>query len=238
VGGSSSSSRAPPPPPPQAQSEVVVNQEGSLDELIPGASEENVEPGQEIQSQDKEDLQLIVPDNSDEMPSWVQPFDSQQLRDLLKVAMQSAQGSTWWLAKPIAASVFSLEGSSSHHQVPADPRVANSQALVIAPAKQIITKADSQALVIAPAKQIITKVYTRHRFKRKDAKEVTSPLKSQASPPKSLVFPVTAPDYEAKDNKKATNTTARKRKPTPASETTLRRSKKKNKAQNDGYKPT
>jgi hypothetical protein len=190
---------------------VVVNQEGSLGELIPEVSEENVESDQEIQSQDKEDLQLVIPKNTAEMPSWVQPFDSQQLRDLLKVAMQGAQGSAWWQAMTIAASVFFLEGSSSHHQVATDPLVD-----------------DSQALVIAPAKQIITKVYTRCRFKRKEQKEVTSPLKSLASPPKSPVFVVTAHEYETKDSKKVTKSNAIKRKPTPASEVNLRRSKRNN----------
>jgi hypothetical protein len=66
---------------------VVVNQEGSLDELSPKSSEEHMETNQEAQSKDKEDLQLIVPENIDEILSWVQLFDSKQLKDLLKVAM-------------------------------------------------------------------------------------------------------------------------------------------------------
>jgi hypothetical protein len=66
---------------------------------------------------------------------------------------------------------------------------------------------------------------------------VASSLKSLTSPPKSPVFADTIPEYEAKDNKKATKTTTRKRMPTLASETNLRR-RKRNKAQNDGYKPT
>jgi hypothetical protein len=64
-----------------------VNQEGSLDELSPKSSEEHMEINQEAQSKDKEDLQLIVPENIDEILSWVQLFDSKQLKDLLKVAM-------------------------------------------------------------------------------------------------------------------------------------------------------
>jgi hypothetical protein len=194
---------------------VIVNQQGSMDELNHEASEEYMESDQEVQSQDKEDLQLIIPEKTEEMPNWVQPFDSQQLRDLLKVAMQGAQSNVWWQTKPIVTSTFSLEGSSSHEL--SLPREASD---FLVPT--------SQALVIAPRKQIITKVYTRRRFK--EEKEV-------ASPPKNPVFADTAPEYETQDNKKAAKATARKRKPTSASETNLRRSKR-NKALNDGYKPT
>jgi hypothetical protein len=66
-----------PTPPPQAQVEVQVNQEGSPGELNLVISDDHVEPGYESQSQDKEDLQIVVPNNSEEMPSCIQPFDSQ-----------------------------------------------------------------------------------------------------------------------------------------------------------------
>jgi hypothetical protein len=45
-----------------------------------------VEVGQEAQSMERNDLQLITSENPSEVPEWVAPFDSAQLRSLL-VAM-------------------------------------------------------------------------------------------------------------------------------------------------------
>jgi hypothetical protein len=42
-----------------------------------------VEVGQEAQSMERNDLQLITTKNPSEVPEWVAPFDSAQLRSLL-----------------------------------------------------------------------------------------------------------------------------------------------------------
>jgi hypothetical protein len=46
-----------------------------------------VEVGQEAQSMERNDLQLITTENPSEEPKWVAPFDSTQLRSLLAAAI-------------------------------------------------------------------------------------------------------------------------------------------------------
>jgi hypothetical protein len=53
-----------------------------------------VEVGQEAQSMERNDLQLITT----EVPEWVAPFDFAQLRSLLAVAIPPSQNGNWWLA--------------------------------------------------------------------------------------------------------------------------------------------
>jgi hypothetical protein len=57
-----------------------------------------VEVGQEAQSMERNDLQLITTENPSEVPEWVAPFDFAQLRSLLAVAIPPSQNGNWWLA--------------------------------------------------------------------------------------------------------------------------------------------
>jgi hypothetical protein len=52
-----------------------------------------VEIGQEAQSMERNDLQLITTKNPSEVPEWVAPFDSVQLRSLLVAAIPPSQSS-------------------------------------------------------------------------------------------------------------------------------------------------
>jgi hypothetical protein len=54
--------------------------------------------GQEAQSMERNDLQLIPIDNPSEVPEWVAHFDSAQLRSLLAAAIPSSQSGNWWFA--------------------------------------------------------------------------------------------------------------------------------------------
>jgi hypothetical protein len=83
---------------PQAQVQVLVNQEGSLDLQPFGSSNPHVEVGQEAQSMERNDLQLITIENPSGVPEWVVPFDSAQLRSLLAVAIPPPQSGNWWFA--------------------------------------------------------------------------------------------------------------------------------------------
>jgi hypothetical protein len=49
-----------------------------------------VEVGQEAQSMERNDLQLIPVDNPSEVLKWVAPFDFAQLRSLLAPAIPSS----------------------------------------------------------------------------------------------------------------------------------------------------
>jgi hypothetical protein len=57
-----------------------------------------VEVGQEAQSMERNDLQLITIENPSGVPEWVVPFDSAQLRSLLAVAIPPPQSGNWWFA--------------------------------------------------------------------------------------------------------------------------------------------
>jgi hypothetical protein len=57
-----------------------------------------VEVGQEAQSMERNDLELIPVDNPSEVSEWVAPFDSTQLRSLLVVAIPPSQSGNWWFA--------------------------------------------------------------------------------------------------------------------------------------------
>jgi hypothetical protein len=46
-----------------------------------------VEVGQEAQSMERNDLPLITTENPSEVPKWVTPFDSAQLKSLLAAAI-------------------------------------------------------------------------------------------------------------------------------------------------------
>jgi hypothetical protein len=52
-----------------------------------------VEVGQEAQSMEKNDLQLITTENPSEVPEWVAPFDSAQLRSLLATMIPPSKSS-------------------------------------------------------------------------------------------------------------------------------------------------
>jgi hypothetical protein len=54
-----------------------------------------VEVGQEAQSMERNDLQLITTENPSEVPEWVAPFDSVQLRSLLAVAIPLSHSGNW-----------------------------------------------------------------------------------------------------------------------------------------------
>jgi hypothetical protein len=56
---------------PQAQVQVLVNQEGSLDLQPSGSSNPHVEVVQEAQSMERNDIQLITTENPFEVPEWV-----------------------------------------------------------------------------------------------------------------------------------------------------------------------
>jgi hypothetical protein len=80
-----------PPPPPQTQVEVLVNQDGSLDLQPSRSSSPHAEVGQEAQSMERNDLQLLYVDNPSEVPDWVAPFDFAQLRSLLAAVIPPLQ---------------------------------------------------------------------------------------------------------------------------------------------------
>jgi hypothetical protein len=67
-----------------------------LDLQPSGSSSPQVEVGQEAQSTERNDLELIPVDNPSEVPGWVAPFDSAQLRSLLAVAIPPSQSGNWW----------------------------------------------------------------------------------------------------------------------------------------------
>jgi hypothetical protein len=50
-----------------------------------------VEVGQEAQSMERNDIELIPADNPSKVPEWVAPFDSAQLRSLLAAAIPPSQ---------------------------------------------------------------------------------------------------------------------------------------------------
>jgi hypothetical protein len=64
-----------------------VNQEGSFDPQPSRSSYPHTKVGQEVQSMESNDLQLITTENPSEVPEWVVPFDSAQLRSLLVTAI-------------------------------------------------------------------------------------------------------------------------------------------------------
>jgi hypothetical protein len=84
-----------PPPPPQAQVEVLVNQEGSLDLQPSRSCSPHVEFGQEAQSMERNDIELIHVDNPSKVLEWVAPFDSIQLRSLHAAAIPLSQSGNW-----------------------------------------------------------------------------------------------------------------------------------------------
>jgi hypothetical protein len=57
-----------------------------------------VEVGQEAQSMERNDLELILTDNPSKVPEWVAPFDSTQLRSLLAAAIPPSPIGNWWFA--------------------------------------------------------------------------------------------------------------------------------------------
>jgi hypothetical protein len=57
-----------------------------------------VEVGEEAQSMERNDLQLITTENPSEVPKWVAPFDSAQLRSLLAATIPLSHSSNWWFA--------------------------------------------------------------------------------------------------------------------------------------------
>jgi hypothetical protein len=61
-----------------------------------------VEVGQEAQSMERNDLQLITIENPSEVPEWVTPFHSAQLRSLLAAAISPSQSGNWWFAPSIS----------------------------------------------------------------------------------------------------------------------------------------
>jgi hypothetical protein len=62
------------------------------------SSSPHVEVGQEAQSMERNDLEPIPIDNLSEVPEWVAPFDSAQLRSLLAAAIPPSQSGNWWFA--------------------------------------------------------------------------------------------------------------------------------------------
>jgi hypothetical protein len=57
-----------------------------------------VKVGQEAQSMERNDLQLITTENPSEVPEWVAHFDSAQLSSLLATAIPPSQRGNWWFA--------------------------------------------------------------------------------------------------------------------------------------------
>jgi hypothetical protein len=62
------------------------------------SSNPQVEVGQEAQSMERNDLQLITTENPSEVPEWVAHFDSAQLISLLAAVIPPSQSSNWWFA--------------------------------------------------------------------------------------------------------------------------------------------
>jgi hypothetical protein len=204
---------------PQPQVEAQVNQEGSLDELDSAETEVVPVAGSEAQSMEREDLQIVLSDNAEIMPEWVQPFDSHQLRDLLKEDRQGYQTNAWWQSKPLAASSLIQDGSTSSAIV-----IHQAGSNAVLPVQPM-----SQALAVTINNQVITKVYTRSRIRKREEKEIV--------PDHEMVFLVPTPEYNTQEDGESSRPLVTKRKPTPASEGSLRSSKR-NKASNDGFKPT
>jgi hypothetical protein len=69
-----------------------------LDLQPSGSSSLHVEVGKEAQSMERNDLQLITTKNPSEVPEWVAPFDSVQLKSLLAVVIPPSQRGNWWCA--------------------------------------------------------------------------------------------------------------------------------------------
>jgi hypothetical protein len=149
----------------------------------------------------------------------VHPFDSQQLRNLLKEVLQRYQTNAWWQSRPIAASSLLQEGSSSSaiviHQASSSP-VLSMQPV-------------SQALALTVNSQVITKVYTRSRFRKREEQK-------KKTPDHEMVFVESIPEYKTQEDGETSKAPAHKRKPTLTSKGSLRRSKR-NKTHNDGFKP-
>jgi hypothetical protein len=62
------------------------------------SSSPHVEVGQEAQSMERNDLQVVHVDNPSEVRDWVAPFDSAQLRSLHVAAIPPSQSRNWWVA--------------------------------------------------------------------------------------------------------------------------------------------
>jgi hypothetical protein len=86
------------PPPPQAQEEVLVNQEGSLDLPPSGNSSPHQEIGPKVQSLERNDLQLVIANDPSEIPNWLEPFETTQLRNLLSATISPPQTSSSWFS--------------------------------------------------------------------------------------------------------------------------------------------
>jgi hypothetical protein len=147
--------------PPQPQMEVQGNQEASLDDFGPVESESPPISGAEVQSAEREDLQLVVAGSAEALPVWVHPFDSQQLRDLLSEAHRGYQADAWWQSKPLAASSLLQEDSQSLAIV--IHQSASSSLVPVQPA--------SQVLAVTANRQEITKVYARRRMRKREEKK-------------------------------------------------------------------
>jgi hypothetical protein len=131
--------------PPQPQMEVQGNQEASLDDFGPVESESPPISGAEVQSAEREDLQLVVAGSAEALPVWVHPFDSQQLRDLLSEAHRGYQ------EEDSQSLAIVIHQSASSSLVPVQPA--------------------SQVLAVTANRQEITKVYARRRMRKREEKK-------------------------------------------------------------------
>jgi hypothetical protein len=104
-----------------------------LDLQPSGSSSSHVEVGQEAQSMEWNDLELIPIDNPSEVPKWVAPFDSAQLRSLLAAAIPPSQSGNWWFSLSISTPTLgqlllpapdpaeaAAQQGSHHHDSPID----------------------------------------------------------------------------------------------------------------------
>jgi hypothetical protein len=206
------------PPPPQAQMEVQFGQDGSLDDHILFNPEVQANDNLEVQSKEEFELQLVVHGREDIAPSWIAPFDSPQLRKLLAAAIlpQTQESIPWWCNNAVSSSSQAQPISAL-----TQPEVVRHVLLLGPP------PAPEEVYTIN--NNLITKVYFRRKFK--------AVKRSTLAKDKDPIFEQIVPDYSVLEGDLGSNTLSLKKKPTPASVTNLRRSKRQA-GRNDGFKPS